>query len=388
MSVPGRSSREIVGCVSARVDSRDYYDVVVVGGRVAGSTVAALLADRDVRVLLVERVRFPRSTISTHFFRGAGLIAVLDRLGVLDEVLALGSPRLVRELQYGFASDGEMREAPPQEPGVAGFCLAVRRETLDAILLNRARRSPNVEVVQPASVVSLLRDDGRVVGVRLRESGGERDVRSRTVIGADGRHSVVARAVNASAQREEPASRTLYYRYVRGWRGPSGEEPDAPEFSLREDELAYVFPSDNGLTCVALSANKSEFEAIRSDPESYLRRRFAAHPALAERFAEATPVGGVEGGPPEPSWVRVPYGEGWALVGDAGLHQDPWTGLGMDMAGTHAALLADALGECFAGASSEPAALRRYHEQRDAHGLAPFEETTTLARDLRQLAAP
>lgn len=60
----------------------------------------------------------------------------------------------------------------------------------------------------------------------------------------------------------------------------------------------------------------------------------------------------------------------------------------MDMAGTHAAFLADALGEFFAGASSEQAALRGYHEQRDAHALAPFEETTTLARDLRQLAEP
>lgn len=267
----------------ARVGSRTY-DVVVSAGVWRGRRVAALLADQDVRVLLVERVKFPRSTISTHFFRGAGLVAVLNRLGVLEEVLSLGSPRLLRELQHGYSADGEMREQPPQQPGVAGFCLSVRREPLDAILLNRARRSPNVEVVQPASVVSLLRDDSRVVGVRLRESGGERDVRARIAIGADGRHSVVARAVNASAQREEPASRTLYYRYVRGWRGPSGEEPDAPEFSLRGDELAYVFPSDHGLTCIALSANKSEFEAIRSDPESHLGKRLAAHPALAERF--------------------------------------------------------------------------------------------------------
>ena len=63
---------------------RTTYDAVVVGGRVAGATVAALVGDRGLRVLPVERVRFPSTTISTHFFRGAGLVAVLDRLGVLE----------------------------------------------------------------------------------------------------------------------------------------------------------------------------------------------------------------------------------------------------------------------------------------------------------------
>jgi len=63
---------------------RDHTcDVVVVGARIAGSTVAALLGERGLRVLLVERVRFPSTTISTHFFRGDGLVAVLDKLSIL-----------------------------------------------------------------------------------------------------------------------------------------------------------------------------------------------------------------------------------------------------------------------------------------------------------------
>jgi flavin-dependent dehydrogenase len=35
----------------------------------------------------------------------------------------------------------------------------------------------------------------------------------------------------------------------------------------------------------------------------------------------------------------VPWGPGWALVGDAAMHQDPWSGLGIDMAGVHATFL-------------------------------------------------
>ena len=53
---------------------------------------------------------------------------------------------------------------PPQDPGDIGFCLSVRRETLDAILVGRARREPTVEVLEHTIVESLLVDDGRVIG--------------------------------------------------------------------------------------------------------------------------------------------------------------------------------------------------------------------------------
>lgn len=363
------------------------YDVVVVGGRVAGATTAALLGESGATVLLVERVTFPCSTISTHFFRGAGCVAVLSRLGLLEQVLALGAPKLVREYQYGFGGDGSVAEAPPQDPGEAGFCLSVRREPLDDLLLSRARSVSGVNVAQPASVVDLLWDEGRVAGVRLREGSDEREVRARLVVGADGRHSLVARVVRPSVTREEPPARTLYYQYVGGWRGPDGAAPDGAEFSLRRDELAYVFPSDSGLTCVAVSASKSEFARFRAAPREELMRRLHGHGQLTDRLQRSEPIGRTAGGPPESSWVREPAGPGWALVGDAGLHQDPWTGLGIDMASTHATFLADAVSDWLLGRATEEEAIHRYRKARDEHALAGFTETVTLARDLSVLVA-
>jgi flavin-dependent dehydrogenase len=359
------------------------YDAVVVGGRVAGSTTAALLGMRGVRVLLVERVAFPRSTISTHFFRGAGLVAVLERLGILERVLALGPPRLTREFSYGFADDPE--EGAPQDPGAAGFCLSVRRAPLDALLLEVARAQATVDVAQPASVSEVLHQDGRIVGLKVRESGREREVRAKIVIGADGRHSLVARSVGALDVRHEAASRTLYYRYVRGWTGPDGGAPDAPEFSLRGDELAYIFPSDGGTTCVAISLPKAEFPVVRADPNGELERRLAVHGRLVDRLRRSEVLGRTEGGPPEASWIRQAAGPGWALVGDAGIHQDPWTGLGMDMAGTHATFAANAIGDWLAGGTGEAEALASYRQQRDEHASPAFEETTKRARDLSVL---
>jgi flavin-dependent dehydrogenase len=367
--------------------SRHDYDAVVVGGRVAGATVASLLGERGLQVLLVERVRFPSTTISTHFFRGAGLVGVLDRLGVLERTLGLGCPPLRREWTYGLGSAGP-EQGPPQDAGDIGFGLSVRRAPLDNLLLEHAARSPGVELAQPASVTGLVWEGDRVAGVRLTSGGWAGELRARIVIGADGRRSLVAREVEPPAQREAQAHRTLYYRYVGGWVGPDGEPPDAPEFSLHGDELAYVFPSDGGLACIAISAPRGAFERFRADPVGELDRRFADHhPGLAARVRSSTPAGRAAGGSPEPGWVRKAAGPGWALVGDAGAHQDPWTGEGMDNAAICAAHAADSIGDWLCGQADEHEALARYQSRRDERVMARFEQCTALSADLSQLTA-
>jgi len=85
--------------------------------------------------------------------------------------------------------------------------------------------------------------------------------------------------------------------------------------------------------------------------------------------------------------VRVPVGPGWALVGDAGLHQDPWSGRGIDMAAVHATFLAESLGLWLGGGLSEGEALAAYRARRDAHALDMYRRTVTLARDLSPLSA-
>jgi flavin-dependent dehydrogenase len=360
------------------------YDALIVGARVAGSTLAALLGEAGYRVLLIDRAQFPSVALSTHFFRGAGLVAVLDRLGMLDDVLALGSPPLVR--MYDYVDGGsEPTIEPPGEPGAAGFCLSVRREPLDHLLVQRAMTYPSVTFSPGTRLLDLLHEERRVVGARLLTSAGDQSVRARIVVGADGRHSVVARAVGAPAEVEDPPIRGVFHRYLRGFPGPDGNTPDGAEFSQIEDELAYVFPSDAGVTCVALSVNLLDFATMRTAPEAHFRDRMAAHGGLAERFAAATPESKQLGCGPEASYVSVPVGPGWALLGDAGLHQDPWTGRGMDLAGTHATYLAEALHSWFSGAIPERLALATFHERRNAQALPIYQETLTLGRDLRQL---
>jgi flavin-dependent dehydrogenase len=358
------------------------YDVAVVGARVAGSITASLLGDAGLRVLLVDSARFPSDTISTHFFRGAGLVGALKRIGVLDEVLAAGAPPLVRQYDYQ-AGSASFHIGPPQDPGEIGYGLSVRRITLDRILIDRARRTPGVEVREGTAVRALRRDaTGRVTGLVLQAEGGLADVSARLIVGADGRGSFVARSVGAAVERVEPATRAMYFRYLRDFAPPDGAAADGPEFSLAGDELVYAFPSDDGVVCLAISINLAEFDRFRTAPEARFAERLGAHRGLADRFAAARPDGRMLASGPKDAVIRTPAGPGWALVGDASLHQDPWTGLGMDNAASQASLLAESVTGWLHGDLPEAEALAAYRKRRDEALIPGFDFTASAGRDL------
>ncbi|HTG47660.1 MAG TPA: NAD(P)/FAD-dependent oxidoreductase [Actinomycetota bacterium] len=358
-------------------------DVLIVGARIAGSVLAIRLGGSGLRVLLVDRATFPSPTLSTHFFRGSGCAGVLADLGVLDEVLGWGAPKLVCEYDHD-ALAGTTDVSHEEDPGELGFNLSVRREPLDALLVRTAAACEGVEVRERTSLVELTAEDGRVDGARLTGPDGDLDVTARVVVGADGHASKVAALVGARDEIVEEPSRIMYYRYVRDMPGPNGAA-DGPEFSLGDDELLYAFPSDGDHTCVAVSMPIGAYPIVRRDPARAFAERLAAHPALGPRVAAAEPSGRLFGCGPRPSVVRQAWGPGWALAGDAGLYQDPWTGAGMDNASMHATYLADALLAWLAGSESEGPALARFVERRDADSMEGFRESVSFGRDLSRL---
>ena len=101
---------------------------------------------------------------------------------------------------------------------------------------------------------------------------------------------------------------------------------------------------------------------------------------LAERVHAGHRVERFRGTADLPSFLRAPYGPGWALVGDGGCRVDPYTGQGVTDAFRDAQLLADALTAGIGGSQPLPAALAEYHRARDAAVLPIFRYTCHRAR--------
>jgi flavin-dependent dehydrogenase len=250
------------------------------------------------------------------------------------------------------------------------------------MLLQRARRTSGVEVWEATTARGIVRgSDSRVAGITIERGGETTTVNARLVIGADRRGSAVARWVEAASIRRETATRAMYFQYLRGYRGPNGSW-NGPEFSFLGDELVYAFPSDDDVTCLAISINLEMFAAFRTAPERMFKSRILEHQGIGPRFEAAAPISKILGSGPKDAVIRQSNGPGWALVGDAAINQDPWTGLGMDNAGIHASFLADAVDSWLAGRTDERTALADYARRRDDHALPGFDVTAEAGRDL------
>lgn len=352
------------------------WDVVVVGGRVAGALTAARLAGLGLNILVLDSVEITSGTISTHFFRGDGLVRSLAELGLLGEVLATGAPPLRAQRFYADGAARAPREAA-QEPGDAGYCLSVRRAALDPLLARCIAGMPGVTWHGRRRVVDLIWQGDAVVGVR-DVTGAEH--RAPLVVGADGRRSTVARIVGSPVEQYSDGARFMGYLYVSGWDFPAGE-PEA-EFSVRGNEIAYVFPSDGGTACVAASVAADRAPARGDDGERWLRQRLRHHPAFGPRAERARVVGRLVRAPATPDYMRQAAGLGWALVGDAGAHQDPWSGFGMDTAARQADALAAAIAVHGPGTA---AMAETYQAARDGVTLERWMFTVKTSGDLSVL---
>ncbi len=342
-------------------DDRAEYDAIIVGARVAGAATALGLAERGWRVLLLDAATFPSDTLSTHLLWSDALLR-LGRLGVLDEVAATDAPPIGRiRLAFGPYSNA----APiPTRAGYAPL-LSVRRLVLDDIVLRRARHTPGITVQEGLRVEALDVADGVVTGVRGALRGGAPfAARGRVTIGADGRQSLVARAVGAAEYDVVPPLLATYYRYYRGV--VPLDLPTLEAFRDAEGSFCYLFPCDAGLWTLALSFPQAEFARVRRDHEAELATQIARKVGLPERLAGAEAVAPWRGAGDLTNFFRVPYGPGWALVGDAGYHRDPITGRGIADALHGAELLVGALDRTWRGDMPFAAALAAYHDARDA----------------------
>ncbi|WP_107772764.1 NAD(P)/FAD-dependent oxidoreductase [Nocardioides sediminis] len=349
------------------------YDVVVVGGRVAGASTALLLARAGARVALVDRGRRCSDTVSTHALMRAGVLQ-LSRWGLLDRLVAAGTPPVCRTT---FHHEGRRPVEVSIRPSTGVDALyAPRRHVLDTILVDAAAEA-GAEVLHQTHVTALLRDGhGRVTGVVARATDGRRvPITAPVTVGADGISSMVARAVDAPVEVQGRAASAVLYRYVPGC-GASGYE-----WAYGGRAAAGVIPTNGGECCVFVSSTPERVRRLRRQgaEAAFDALLGIVGGAVAENVRDrGRPGGRIRGWAGTPGHVRRSWGPGWALVGDAGYFKDPITTHGMTDALRDAELLTDALLAVLDG-SAEAVALADYQATRDRLSRDLFEVTEEVA---------
>jgi len=299
----------------------------IAGGGPAGMMLGYLMARAGVRTVVLEKhADFLRD------FRGdtvhPSTLRIMDELGLLDEFLQRPHQKL--EVIGGWFGDrhvqlGDFRGLPARYAFIA---MMPQWEFLDFIA-DEARKLPTFALRTRANVTGLIKDAGRVVGVRgTSAEGGDFEIRAELTVGCDGRHSTVRAAAGLAVEDLGAPIDVLWFRVRR--------DPAELDNSLaRIAPGHFVVTIDRGdyWQCAFVIA-KGGAEALRARPiEEFRAQVVAAGPLLAAHIAE-----GVR------SWddvklltVAVDRLRQWSkpgllCIGDAAHAMSPIGGVGINLA--------------------------------------------------------
>ena len=346
------------------------HDVIVIGARCAGAPTAMLLARKGYQVLLVDRATFPSDIPHGHFIHRHGPRR-LAQWGLIDRIVATNCPAVTSSVMD--LGDFPLVGTDLEADGVAlGY--GPRRSVLDQVLVEAAVEA-GAELRMAVSVEGFTTDGDRITGIRCRTSGGVQSVESATlIVGADGRRSRLAHFVGAPEYESYPTAACWYFSY---W---SGAAAHGVEIYIRRDKAIFVFPTNDSLLGVFVGWPIDRLPAVRGDIEGHFMAAIDTVPSLAERVRAARREEPFRGATDMPNFFRKPYGPGWALVGDAGLHKDPILALGLCDAFRDAELLVDALDDGLSGGRPIGDALHDYEQRRNDASIADFRENLRMAQ--------
>ncbi len=328
--------------------ARPAYDVVIVGGGPAGATTALYAARAGLKVLLLDKRRFPRDKI-------CGDAIARKAVGYLRDLGLIDAFELVPHEPIGAAVLGSPDgtnlfvdlnpERTPDQPH-----MVCRREIFDNVLWDAAART--CETWQEANVTDLIRSGDTVVGVRVLHNARTRDVFARAVVGADGFNSIVSRKLDSYRHSSKwwVATRA-YYRNL-------DVAPQTVEVHYVKDSLPgflWIFPTGDGIANVGLGMVHGRMKA-QGERLRFVHERVVASPRFRDRFERADQVGDIHGwNLPTPDFSRTIAGRGFLMVGDAAGLVDPFSGEGIGNAMCAAHVAAQVIAEKAAATAASTA---------------------------------
>lgn len=344
----------------------ELFDVAILGAGPAGTTVAALLARRGRRVLALEKATHPR------FHIGESLLPknlpILERLGVLDEVRAIGVYKPGAELispDHAERQSFRFGEALDPEPP---YAYQVHRAAFDEILLRNARRA-GADIREGCTVtdVDFGRETQRVV---YTQNDRQSECRARLVIDATGRDGFLARRFGIRRQNKAHNSAAIFAHF-EGVPAAAWDIPGTIGLYWFEHGWFWMIPLTDGKTSIGAVCMPDYLKSRRGSLEDFFFDTIRLCPKLWEHVEPARLATPVRSAGNYSYRADRAFGPGYLLLGDAYAFIDPVFSSGVYLAMSSAERAAEAVD----AALDRPAEAKRLFaglQRRTDRGIARF----------------
>jgi flavin-dependent dehydrogenase len=327
------------------------YDVIVIGGGPAGSTVATLVAQEGRRVLLLERDPEPRFKI------GESLVPAsywtFERLGMLEKLKTSHFPK---KHSVQFYSQSGKASAPfyfyENDPHESSMTWQVLRSEFDEMLLENAQER-GVKVRRGVSVHSVSFEKDRAVGVRAKFANqGILDLTGKVIVDSTGQSALISRRLKINDTEPQLKKASVYTHFEGGIRD-EGIDEGATLILHTENKDSWFWyiplPYDRVSVGVVGSIDyllqNRRSDGVQLDAEAVFQAELEKCPALKWRIENAKQLFPVKTTKDFSYRARQIAGDGWVLVGDAFGFLDPVYSTGLFLALKSGEMAADAIND-------------------------------------------
>lgn len=344
-------------------------DVLVIGGGPAGSTVAALLAEKGHVVTVLEKAHHPRFHIGESLLPAN--LPLFERLGVADEVRAIGMVKPGAEFVSPWHDHTQTFQFADAWDKSMPVAYQVKRAEFDHVLIRNAARK-GAEVIEGCRVrdVNFLSGDGGVEISAEHDDGRDQQWRARFVVDASGRDTFIANKLRLKHRNPDHNSSAIYAHFTGARRGQGEAEGNITIFWFDHGWFWFI-PLRDGITSVGATVWPYYLKQRKGSLEAFFKDSISMCPALSERLADATMVTKVEATGNFAYSAEQTHGENYLLLGDAYAFIDPVFSSGVMLAMQGGIAGAEAIDTCL----REPARHKQAMKQFDKlmrHGPREF----------------
>jgi 2-polyprenyl-6-methoxyphenol hydroxylase-like FAD-dependent oxidoreductase len=303
------------------------FDLIVVGGGIGGSALAAVMAEAGRKVLLLEQ-----STVYEDRVRGEWIspwgVTEVRRVGLYDLLMRAGGHHVARHVTYDESRSPEESEARTLplnmfHPDVPGPLCIGHPHHCQTLFDEAARRG--AQALRGVNVTEIA--PGLSPSVGYVHEGKAHRATARLIVGADGRMSKTRDACGIKLHQDKP------HHWFAGLlvEGAQGWADDLQAIGTEGDFGFLAFPQGNGRVRLYGGYSLEQKGRFGNDAKAFLEAFRMASSPNNRVLAEAKPAGPLYSYFNNDSWTDVPFVEGAVLIGDAAGWNDPIVGLGLSI---------------------------------------------------------